>query len=442
MGYGVSASGANTMYGTTAYPNHFRYSNVRAIYRTSYSSDNAWMARLGTEVRNRRPAQMRIRDPRAGGHSIVVDGYRTSPRRQIHLNMGWAGSYDGWYVSNNIRTGSYYWSTVSYQGAVVGMKGTGGGSSPTPTAPSGCTTDRTPTFRWSGVKASSWYLQIRRSNKAYRNIRLRGTCTSCRYTLPTSKRLAYSNAYKWRIAAYVSGRWYYSAYKTFQVARSCRSCGFYSNFTSNATGWKYYSPAKWYRGGGNLYTRGYTSRTTFCYYNKSWGSVYDYSARVRRTTSRTYANYIQTHVRTTPRSSTGYPYQGLYYAYANTGRYYLGYIRAGRFYQLRGWTSSSRISKYGWNTMMVKARGRTLYLYMNGRALVRVNNWPFSSGMVDVGMYSTGGTFQTTWAKLVCSNSASKIVLSPKGMATIDFAQEMAGAKPVPMSEALSDSGK
>jgi hypothetical protein len=52
----------------------------------------------------------------------VVDGYRDSPSEQIHLNLGWSSSYDGWYASNNIVTGGYNWSDVNYQGAVIGIE--------------------------------------------------------------------------------------------------------------------------------------------------------------------------------------------------------------------------------------------------------------------------------------------------------------------------------
>ena len=74
------------------------------------------------EVQNGRPSQLRIRDPNAGGHSVVVDGYRDSPSEQIHINMGWSGSYDAWFVPSNIAGGGYTFSEVSYQGAVIGIE--------------------------------------------------------------------------------------------------------------------------------------------------------------------------------------------------------------------------------------------------------------------------------------------------------------------------------
>jgi len=130
MDYGVCGSGANTMYGATVYPTYFGYdsSTIAAVYRTSYGSDSAWMQVFRNEVQAGRPSHFRI-STGTSGHSVVVDGYRDSPSEQIHINMGWYGNYNGWYVSNNIVTGSYSWTDVNYQAAVVGIQPVGSGDS-------------------------------------------------------------------------------------------------------------------------------------------------------------------------------------------------------------------------------------------------------------------------------------------------------------------------
>jgi uncharacterized delta-60 repeat protein len=74
------------------------------------------------EIQNGRPCTFRIRDPDEGGHSVVIDGYQDSPLEMVHINMGWGGSYDGWYATNNIVTGGYNWSDVNYQAAVIGIE--------------------------------------------------------------------------------------------------------------------------------------------------------------------------------------------------------------------------------------------------------------------------------------------------------------------------------
>jgi len=130
MQYGTSSVGgssATTMDGVTVLPTYFKYRNtISAVYRSSsygspyVTSDSAFMQKFKTEVDAGRPSLFRIRGA-AGGHSIVCDGYRDSPSEQIHVNMGWSGSYNGWYASNNMVTGSYNWNTVAYQAAVIGI---------------------------------------------------------------------------------------------------------------------------------------------------------------------------------------------------------------------------------------------------------------------------------------------------------------------------------
>ena len=133
MSYGPDGSGAYTLDGTTVFPTYFKYdsNSIQAVRRSSYASDSAWMKVFKTEAQAGRPAQFSIRDPNAGGHSVVVDGYRDSPAEQIHINMGWGGAYDAWYVSSNIATGGYTWSDVNSQAAVIGIQ-------PATTSPSVC----------------------------------------------------------------------------------------------------------------------------------------------------------------------------------------------------------------------------------------------------------------------------------------------------------------
>ncbi len=126
MDYGPASSdgsSANTMSGVTVFPTYFKYANtISAVYRTSYPSDSTWMQVFKNEVQNGRPSQLRIRDPNAGGHSVVVDGYRDYPTEQIHINMGWEGNADLWYVASNIAGGGFIFSDVNYQAAVIGIR--------------------------------------------------------------------------------------------------------------------------------------------------------------------------------------------------------------------------------------------------------------------------------------------------------------------------------
>ena len=123
MGYGTNGSVTNTIEGVTAFPKYFRYkSTIHAVYRTDYANDSEWMQVFKSEVANNRPCHVRINDPQKGSHSVVVDGYRDLPSEQFHVNVGWSGSYDGWYFANNIAGGGYTWSDVNGQYAVIGIE--------------------------------------------------------------------------------------------------------------------------------------------------------------------------------------------------------------------------------------------------------------------------------------------------------------------------------
>ncbi len=125
MNYGTWGSIADPiLYGPIAFPTYFKYKNtISSVYRTNYSSDSIWMQVFKNEVQNNRPCLFTIRDPNESyGHAVVVDGYRDSPSEQIHLNMGWSGSYDGWYASNNIVTGNNNWTDLNFQRAVIGIE--------------------------------------------------------------------------------------------------------------------------------------------------------------------------------------------------------------------------------------------------------------------------------------------------------------------------------
>lgn len=126
MNFGPDGSSAYTSDVTTVLPNYFRYkTSIRWVERKNYSSDVSWMKVFRKEFQNQRPAILAIAEnnngERKNGHAVVVSGYRDAPSEQIHINMGWDGSYNGWYASNNIKTSSYTFNWFN-QGAGIGIE--------------------------------------------------------------------------------------------------------------------------------------------------------------------------------------------------------------------------------------------------------------------------------------------------------------------------------
>ena len=50
------------------------------------------------------------------GHAFVINGYDED---YFHLNWGWSGSYNGWYLISNLSPGGYNFST--WQGAIINL---------------------------------------------------------------------------------------------------------------------------------------------------------------------------------------------------------------------------------------------------------------------------------------------------------------------------------
>ncbi len=122
MGYGCSGSGAWMGHMKTALPNYFGYRNsISEVSRSAVGSASAFFAAIKAEIDASppRPVLLSIFTPSASsGHAVVADGYQTGATDQVHINMGWGGSYTGYYdISGNWTTGSNTWSALSTGGA-------------------------------------------------------------------------------------------------------------------------------------------------------------------------------------------------------------------------------------------------------------------------------------------------------------------------------------
>jgi hypothetical protein len=114
MDYGLSGSGAvpndnNSLYNFFYYSSDVNYEN-----RSSYVSWDAWFLMFKAQMIKGWPAILATFKP-TGGHAVVIDGYRTSPSNQVHVNMGWGGSADGYYSMDDI----YGYGDASRDYAVV-----------------------------------------------------------------------------------------------------------------------------------------------------------------------------------------------------------------------------------------------------------------------------------------------------------------------------------
>jgi len=90
-----SASGSGTFGVDQAFDAYlkFDFSGCRLVFDT----DPNLYPDLAADMQEGRPAHLAVVDPGwTMGHNVVVDGYNTD--NYFHLNFGWGGSYNGWYL--------------------------------------------------------------------------------------------------------------------------------------------------------------------------------------------------------------------------------------------------------------------------------------------------------------------------------------------------------
>lgn len=59
-------------------------------------NDTTILTHFAQNMMQARPALLAVVDPGVAGHNLVTDGYNTDG--YFHLNFGWGGSYNGWYL--------------------------------------------------------------------------------------------------------------------------------------------------------------------------------------------------------------------------------------------------------------------------------------------------------------------------------------------------------
>jgi len=119
MSYSPTGSGANMPAAVTALKNYFKYTTVKSANKSSYT-DSTWEALLINELEAKRPMIYSGTDPSAGGHAWICDGYQvTSGSNYFHMNWGWSGNSNGYFLTSNLSAGGDVFST--YNGVIYNV---------------------------------------------------------------------------------------------------------------------------------------------------------------------------------------------------------------------------------------------------------------------------------------------------------------------------------
>lgn len=179
---------------------------------------------------------------------------------------------------------------------------------------------------------------------------------------------------------------------------------FNSTFNSNSNGWSKVR-GTWLIKSGKYRTPGSTGFVASAKHSSIYGD-FTYSAKMRRLGSGTGdANMLI--IRGNPASLNVDKYWKTSYIfeYTNAGRFGVWRVNNdGTYTTLKTWTTHSAIVQGGWNTLKVKAVGRGLKFYINGKLVWAGNDAGLRTGQVGLGMVrglgTTGNNLLVDWARL------------------------------------------
>lgn len=116
MDYGPNASGSHTELAATALKDYFHYRNTVSFLQRNDYLITEWISILKDNLDEGHP-MIYSGTGNGGGHAWVCDGYDASDK--FHMNWGWSGSNNGYYLVTNINPGVM---TFEFnQGAVVNI---------------------------------------------------------------------------------------------------------------------------------------------------------------------------------------------------------------------------------------------------------------------------------------------------------------------------------
>lgn len=114
MSYGHDGSGSQSEYAMEALQDHYffnenaQFKQLQDVTGGTDSLIYLWVNMAKTELDQHRPLFFSGRSAAAGGHAWIVDGYITiNNATYFHVNWGWAGSGNGYFLINNQVSQSY-----------------------------------------------------------------------------------------------------------------------------------------------------------------------------------------------------------------------------------------------------------------------------------------------------------------------------------------------
>ncbi len=116
MNYSPSGSGAYMTTALRALKNFFDYNRQAGLVYRYSANEQYWDSLIAAEILQSRPVL--YAGYGTGGHAFVVDGFDEADS-SFHVNWGWSGSYNGWFLLDDLTPGSS--DFTSGQQAVINL---------------------------------------------------------------------------------------------------------------------------------------------------------------------------------------------------------------------------------------------------------------------------------------------------------------------------------
>jgi len=189
--------------------------------------------------------------------------------------------------------------------------------------------------------------------------------------------------YQWRVRAKVGGFWEgFSDYATFTVISS----GFNDTFNSGAGKWVNVT-GKWTRVDPGYLKTGGVPGIEAAAIHKQYFLDFDYSVTMKRKlTDATHGVVVWGNASSTS-PQNGRWQDGVYFFIRSNQQYAVYQMKDGVLSTLKGYTVSSSIVPFGWNTLRVVADSPNLYLFINGTSVGFVTPTIENEGFVGITMY-------------------------------------------------------
>lgn len=277
---------------------------------------------------------------------------------------------------------------------------------PVPVAPSGSTTDTTPTFQWTRVAgATAYQLEVIKNGVTVYVVGVPSSACTATLCSKTPATVLDFIPHVFRVRAKVAGVWgAWSALRVFVV----QAPGFSNNFNGSEGFWIDIN-GPWLAGPNTLYSEGAAGEYSSIAYPALY-STFTVQAKMRRNSCPDCALLNGLFFRGNPGSTDPaqfYWNNTFMFGYTNEGKFIIGWVRDGAQFTPTGFVDSPAIVPGGFNILKVTANGAYMQFFINGQLVADGQFTVFNDGYVGLFLQGDTGRLDVDYATLTLTAPAA-----------------------------------